>query len=87
MAAGVEQAENGRGRGLSVFPSEWGVPAGRQFSPERARWVAARVREHRALNTQRQRAREMSSRGDGGQRARRRALLMRRRYAPTETTP
>lgn len=35
-----EHAEPGRS---SNFPAEWGIPAGRQFSSERAAWVRDRV--------------------------------------------
>lgn len=46
-------------RTLDTFPVEWGMPPGSRFSEERARWVAARVREHRSLSLVRRRAAEM----------------------------
>jgi len=43
--SGVEYAADRR---MWPFPREWGVPAGEQFSDERAAWVLRRVREHMA---------------------------------------
>jgi len=63
MAGHVEQSEMGRGMG--VFPMEWGVPAGSQFSEERKQWVAARVQEHRSLQRLRRKAAAVAS-GSGG---------------------
>lgn len=63
MAGEVEQAE--AGRGLGVFPAEWGVPAGRQYSEERARWVAARVQEHGTLQSLRRKAASMRGQATG----------------------
>ena len=59
MPGDVEQAESGRGMG--VFPAEWGMPAGSQFSEERKRWVAARVQEHGSLQRLRRKAASMST--------------------------
>ncbi|MFG3493779.1 hypothetical protein [Streptomyces sp. NPDC047928] len=77
MAGTEEQAQVRRGLG-STFPAEWGVPPGRQYSEERARWIVERVREHQALTAVRRRAREVSR--TGGEHTRRaQQLLMRRR--------
>ncbi|GGW35673.1 hypothetical protein GCM10010381_20610 [Streptomyces xantholiticus] len=55
MDVGSEEMANAV-RGAGVFPPEWGVPAGRQFSEERARWVRDRVREHMGLKNVQHRA-------------------------------
>lgn len=79
MAGDVEQSEIGRGMG--VFPSEWGVPAGSQFSEERKQWVAARVQEHSSLQRLRRKATTMTARGGArdGSIARARAELLAKR--------
>ncbi|MFC4054647.1 hypothetical protein ACFOY4_33575 [Actinomadura syzygii] len=54
MNGPIETSESNRAFG--PFPAEWGTPAGARFSEERTRWVAERVREHRALQAVRRRA-------------------------------
>ncbi|MQY13770.1 hypothetical protein SRB5_39230 [Streptomyces sp. RB5] len=72
----VELADEERAAG--VFPAEWGVPAGSQFSQQRAAWVAERVQEHLALTRLRRTARERARAGVEHVN-RRRQLLLRRR--------
>ncbi|MFC9051812.1 hypothetical protein [Streptomyces anthocyanicus] len=81
MAGDVEQSEIGRGMG--VFPTEWGVPAGSQFSEERKQWVAARVQEHSSLQRLRRKAASMASRSgrtSDGSAARARVELLGKRW-------
>lgn len=47
MPGNVEMADGARG--IGTFRAEWGIPHGRQYSEERAKWVRERVREHMAL--------------------------------------
>jgi hypothetical protein len=57
--SGEEHALGPRGPG--AFPESWGTPAGRQFSEERAAWVAAHAareqRDQPLRNTYRQQLR------------------------------
>ncbi|MBQ0902683.1 hypothetical protein [Micromonospora sp. U21] len=64
-------------RGMGTFPGEWGMPVGSQFSEARAAWVAARVREHRAMAPLRRRAAEVK-RAATDRVVRERQLLMHR---------
>jgi hypothetical protein len=41
---GMEYAAGSRN--VDTYPDEWGTPAGRQFSEERAAWVKERVYSH-----------------------------------------
>lgn len=47
MSGEMEFADGGRG--MSVFPVEWGVPQGHPKSEKRVRWVLERIAEHRGL--------------------------------------
>ena len=42
---GTEEHADGT-RGLSAYPSEWGLPKGKPLSEERTAWVRSKVREH-----------------------------------------
>jgi hypothetical protein len=44
------------GRGMSVFPVEWGIPQGHPKSQKRVNWVLERIAEHRGLKATQKRA-------------------------------
>jgi len=81
MAGDVERSEVSRGMG--IFPTEWGVPAGSQFSEERKQWIAARVQEHSSLQRLRRKAASMAAGSHGtsdGSVARERVELLGKRW-------
>jgi hypothetical protein len=58
---GARELDSGDRNG--PFPAEWGTPPGSRWSEARARWIAARVREHMGLTAARRRAREIARAG------------------------
>lgn len=84
MSEGVGTMEYAsENRTLGVFPAEWGVPAGSQFSEERAAWVRERVAEHRAMEAVRRKAKAVAS-AASGQEARQRPVPRAPRVTPPE---